>query len=68
MKQLSIVCVAMLLFAVVVADDEPTYEEHKKSQGLKFNTPEEDAYRASVYAANVRLIRASNNDPKSTHK
>lgn len=68
MKQISMLCMATLLLVVAFADDIPSYQEHKKNQGLKFNTPEEDAYRASVYAANVRLIRANNNNPKSTHK
>lgn len=67
MKHLSVLCVALILVAAV-ADDIPSYEEHKKNQGMKFNTPEEDAYRANVYAANVKLIRANNKDPKSTHK
>ena len=67
MNKTSLLIISLIVLAV--ADSvEPTYEDYKKAQGLKYLNDAEDQYRHRIYDTNTAKIRSHNADNTSTHK
>lgn len=58
----------LVLVAVAMAQDEPTFADAKLKFGVKFVNAADEAYREGIFNANLRSIRANNANPSNTHK
>lgn len=58
----------IVLAAIAVSQDEPTFAEAKVKFGVQFVNFAEDAYREQIYNINLRSIRDNNANPNSTYK
>lgn len=58
----------LVLVAVAMAQDEPTFADAKVKFGVKFVNAADEAYRESIFNTNLRSIRVNNANPNNTHK